>query len=294
MRLISRNGGRNYRLVQYPNPAEAVMGRFEAMPRRSKIAMATSLARRGLSIKGGLKSGKSARAMVDVLDERAGTKDAYVMSRVGRNELGRENTPKSREMGRALRDWERSKGFTVTKAFDRRLLALAAVPAAAAAVPYWKQTPDDNGASARLARRRLPTAKTSDVRAVARGNGFRLGDDDHVRRISASMRERGFKADEPITLEQYRNGKMLVRGGHHRLAAAEQAGLRRVPVRVVESDKPAPRSLVTLATSRAVDRHIKNSRTPYKREKPGKVRPEGKVSGLFNRAVSRIDSQVRE
>jgi hypothetical protein len=181
--------------------------------------------------------------------------------------------------------------FGVSKA-DKRLLALAALPAAAA-VPYWKQTPDDGGASERLARRRSSTANTRDVRAVARGNGFRLGDDDHVRRISASMRKTGFKKDEPITLERYRNGKMLVRGGHHRLAAAEQAGIRRVPVRVVESDKPAPRSLVTLATSRAVDRRIAAARTPYQRDKRAAA-PEGRLTGAFNRVVSRVDSKVRE
>lgn len=184
--------------------------------------------------------------------------------------------------------------FGVEKAFDRRLLALAAVPAAAAAVPYWKQTPDDGGASERLARRRSSTARTADVRAVARGNGFRIGDDDHISRIAASMKADGFKKDEPITLERYRNGKMLVRGGHHRLAAAERAGLRRVPVRVQESDKPAPRSLVTLATSRAMDRHVRNARVPYARQKVESVRAPGRVTGAFNRLVSGIDSKVRE
>lgn len=183
--------------------------------------------------------------------------------------------------------------FGVAK-FDRRLLALAAVPAAAAAVPYWKHTPDDKGASERLARRRSDTAKTSDVRSVARGNGFRLGDDDHVRRIAQSMREGGFRPEEPITLERYKNGKMLVRGGHHRLAAAEQAGIKRVPVRVVPSDKPAPRTLVTPLTSRAMDRHIKRSRIPYKREKAGSVKAESGMARIFNRTVSRIDSKARE
>lgn len=178
--------------------------------------------------------------------------------------------------------------------FDRRLLALGAVPVAAAAVPFWQETPDDKGASQRIARRRLSTARTSDVRAVARGNGFRIGEKDHVARLAHSMRTEGFRESEPMVLERYGNGKMLVRGGHHRLAAAEQAGLKRVPVRVVESDKPAPRNLVTLATAHAMDRHVLRARVPYKKE-PDRV--PGRESGFaraFNRTIAGIDSKARE
>lgn len=114
MRLVSRNGGRNYRMISYPHPAEAAMDRLDAMPRRSKIVMAGSLMRRGVSAKSGFKGRKSAKAMAEVVDERAGTRDAYAISRMARSELGRENSPSSREMGRAFRDWERSKGFTAS------------------------------------------------------------------------------------------------------------------------------------------------------------------------------------
>lgn len=186
--------------------------------------------------------------------------------------------------------------FGVSKAFDRRLLALAAVPAAAAAVPYWKQTPDDRGASERIGRslKRSGTANTRDVRGVARGNGFRIGEKDHVARIAHGMRKEGFRPSEPVVVERYRNGKMLVRGGHHRLAAAEQSGIKRIPVRLVESDKPAPRNLVTPLTAPMMDRHVKRARVPYKREKDRTPPAEGRFARTFNRTVARIDSQARE
>lgn len=186
--------------------------------------------------------------------------------------------------------------FGVSKAFDRRLLALAAVPAAAAAVPYWKQAPNDHGASDRIGRsyKRSGMANTKDVRGVARGNGFRIGEKDHVARIAHGMRKEGFRPSEPIVVERYKNGKMLIRGGHHRLAAAEQSGIKRVPVRVVESDKPAPRSLVTPLTAPLMDRHIKQARVPYKKERDRVPAPEGRFARTFNRTVARIDSQARE
>lgn len=275
--------------------ADRAFDSLDALPKKTQVRILGGMIRRGIRPKHLKDEEKHGGKVLGAFLESLGTHDkpsAYLMSRAVRNEAGRERMPGYRNVGGAARDWEKKQGFVAK--FDRRLLALAVPVGAAAAVPFWKQTPDDHGASERIARRRLPTAKTSDLRAVARGNGFRIGEKDHVARLAHSMRTEGFRPSEPIVVERYKNGKMLIRGGHHRLAAAEQAGLRRVPIRVEGSDKPAPRSLVTLATARQMDKHVLRARVPYKREKDRVPPGESAFTRTFNRTVSRIDATARE
>lgn len=64
-------------------------------------------------------------------------------------------------------------------------------------------------------------------------------DPDRVASIAANMKERGaFGDEEPITLYEHPNGKTVVLEGHHRLAAAQKAGLDSATARVLSDMNP--------------------------------------------------------
>lgn len=177
----------------------------------------------------------------------------------------------------------------------------AAAGVAALGTPYMKRLPDDGGASERISEsfRGSGRATPADLRGVARGAGKRVDDDGHVSRLAQSMKAEGFRESEPIVLRRYKDGKMVIRGGHHRLAAAERAGLKDVPIRIEDSKHKTPRTMVTLATSRAMDKHVKRARQPVPVASDAEIsqsasRQVGRVGRAINNTVSRVDAAFRE
>jgi hypothetical protein len=171
--------------------------------------------------------------------------------------------------------------------------------AGGAATPYWKKLPDDGGASERISESaKSGQASVSDLRAIARGGGARAGNRSHTARIAVNMAESGFKPDEPIVVHRYKNGKSVIRGGHHRLQASEWAGLDKVPVKVVDRPEKAPRTLATVVTDRFMSGHVRRARKPNAARPIEELRaeaskPQPKLAAKINNAISHADEVLR-
>jgi len=122
--------------------------------------------------------------------------------------------------------------------------------AAGASFPTRQSLPDDFGASDRvnsqLSGKTSGRVKTSDIRGIAVGEGHRFGNDTHTARVAQSIRTHGFDEKRPIEVVRYRNNKMKVVGGHHRLRAAEMLGHHDVPVSISNETGNAPKSIVPM------------------------------------------------
>jgi len=187
----------------------------------------------------------------------------------------------------------------VSKGHKEEAAVVGGAAVATAATPYWKRLPDDGGASERISESaKGGQASVADLRAIARGGGARAGNSAHTARIAVNMAESGFKTDEPVVVHRYKNGKMVLRGGHHRTQAAEWSGLEKVPVRIVDRPEKAPRTLVTLATDRFMTGHVRRARKPNAPRPIEDLRteaskPQLKLAAKVNNAISHADEVLR-
>ena len=108
-------------------------------------------------------------------------------------------------------------------------------------------------------------ARTKDLRSVATHEGKRFGNDTHISRLAQNIRRKGFDRKQPIEVTRYKDGTQRVVGGHHRLAAAERLGLRRVPVKVTRSNDKTAQVGTSLFGMRRKKRDIARGRQPNKK-----------------------------
>lgn len=134
--------------------------------------------------------------------------------------------------------------------------------------PTRQSLPDDFGASDRvhnqLSGKTSGKVKTADIRGIAVGEGHRFGNDTHTARVAQSIRTHGFDEKRPIEVVRYRNGKMKVVGGHHRLRAAEMLGRHDVPVKISNETGNAPKSIVPMYKTSRYVRNVVRNRQPNK------------------------------
>ena len=157
---------------------------------------------------------------------------------------------------------------------DKEKLGLAAGAGIGAGLvfPTRQSLPDDFGASDRVHRqlsgKTQGHVKTSDIRGIAVGEGHRFGNDTHTARVAQSIRNQGFDEKRPIEVVRYRNGKMKVVGGHHRLRASEMLGREHVPVRIANETGNAPKSIVPMYKTSRYVRNVLSARKSNPSMKP--------------------------
>lgn len=81
----------------------------------------------------------------------------------------------------------------------------------------------------------VPLALLGQMVQLDRASTISVHDKDYMDELISSIRSRGF--DIPIVVAIDRNGRMVVKDGHHRIAAAQRLGLRLVPTRFENAQK---------------------------------------------------------
>lgn len=121
----------------------------------------------------------------------------------------------------------------------------------------------------------------SSVKQIRMNGGKNALDTEHVAALTESMRAAGGFVGEPLQIEVMGNGTELLTDGHHRLAAAEAAGLTEVPVRVY-ADTPEGRAAATSAIVAAEARKIQKYAPGQPRDAEGQF---ASVGGFVGRAA---------
>jgi hypothetical protein len=99
--------------------------------------------------------------------------------------------------------------------------------------------------------------------------------EEHVARLAEKYRKKGYQ-DSPIQVEET-NRESIVTDGHHRLAAAERAGIKNLPVRVFKNT-PEGRRAANRAMSEAELAKTQPREARRKVPKPEEEEPEGLFS----------------
>ncbi len=141
----------------------------------------------------------------------------------------------------------------------------------------------DAGAKGRVDSRKL--------RSAATGEGFRVGNEGYTARLAQKMREKGFDKDQPVRVGRHKDGSVTIVDGHHRLRAAEQAGVRDVPTEVVETGQKRYKRRVSLPGALGHDSYIRDARKPASRLSDEELaRRASKRPGPVGSAVNSVNS----
>lgn len=103
-------------------------------------------------------------------------------------------------------------------------------------------------------------AKVSDLRRIATHEGKRFGNDSHIAGLARNIRDKGYDKSQPIEVVRYKNGAQRVVGGHHRLAAMEMLGERKVPIKITDSEEKRARVSTSLIGMRRKKKAIEEGR----------------------------------
>lgn len=106
------------------------------------------------------------------------------------------------------------------------------------------------------------TARTEDLASISGGSGRRFYDQRHVDNIAAKMKESGFDPSKPIQIEQAKDGTKKIADGNHRLRAAQQAGIKDIPMRIVNNNKRTTTTTSNLLTHSLKLRRLEKARRP--------------------------------
>lgn len=144
---------------------------------------------------------------------------------------------------------------------------------------------------------------------MTEGYGFRIGNNNHIRSFANRMMEgqdlfRHEGRRDPILLMVYEDGAQVL-DGKHRLAAAQMAGVRKVPVQVARVRKPMPKPDTfrqewdELRRNLVRYQHANGEIHPDRPSEPFKVRSPYQFEKTFNdwmatRSALRDEERFRE